>query len=69
MLEEDSREMFSAGALVDTLIISCNEAVKAVIAGEYVHFCGIIVDMVQRLSALKDGIAEQEKMIGGGDGV
>lgn len=54
-------EKYSAPVLIDTIIVDCNEAVKAAMTGEYVHFCGLIVDMVQKLSVLKDGITEETR--------
>jgi hypothetical protein len=42
--------------LIDSLILDCNESVKAIATGNYISFCNRIVDMVKKLSNLKDGI-------------
>ena len=42
--------------LIDSLLIDCNDLPKALISGEYVRFCGKIVEMVQKLALLKQGV-------------
>lgn len=69
-------EKYNAGALIDTIIEDCNNAVRAVVSGEYVQFCALIVGMVQKLTTLQNGIAEEARQkdqiireLGGGGGV
>ena len=57
----DGRGLFDAEGMIDSLIIDCNNAVKAVASGEYIGWCGISVQMVQKLSALKRGITADIK--------
>ena len=57
----DGRGLFDAEGMIDSLIIDCNNAVKAVASGEYIGWCGISVQMVQKLSALKRGISADIK--------
>lgn len=57
----DGKGLFDAEGMIDSLIIDCNNAVKAVASGEYIGWCGISVQMVQKLSALKNGIAADMK--------
>ena len=52
----DGKGFFDSQGLLDTLIIDCNELPKVLMTGSYVGFCAKIVDMVQKLSCLKDGI-------------
>lgn len=57
----DGGGLMDAEGLIDSLIIDCNNAVKAVASGEYIRWCGISVQMVQKLSTLKQGITEDIK--------
>ena len=57
----DGGGLFDEEGLIDSLIIDCNNAVKAVASGEYIGWCGISVQMVQKLSALKRGISADIK--------
>ena len=57
----DGGGLLDEEGLIDSLIIDCNNAVKAVASGEYIGWCGISVQMVQKLSALKNGIAADMK--------
>lgn len=42
--------------LIDTLVVDCNELPKAIFTGQNVRFCALVVQMVQRLSLLKQGV-------------
>lgn len=42
--------------LIDSIIVNCNELVQALTGGKYVLFCSIVVEMVQKLSNLKEGV-------------
>lgn len=42
--------------LIDTLIVDCNDLTKALISGQYVRYCSKIVEMVQKLANLKNGV-------------
>ena len=42
--------------LVDTLIVDLNNLVKQQASGQYIQFCGIVVQMAQKLNNLKSGI-------------
>ena len=57
----DGGGLLDAEGMINSLIIDCNNAVKAVASGEYIGWCGICVQMVQKLSALKNGITEDIK--------
>lgn len=48
--------MLTHEELIDSLIVDCNNAVKCCHCGEYVAFCSTIVQMVQKLANLKNGI-------------
>ena len=52
----DGGGLFDSDGIIDTLIVDCNEIPKALSSGEYVRFCNIIVQMVQRLALLRSGI-------------
>lgn len=52
----DGGGLWDRDGMFDQLIVKCNDLVRAAMSGEYVGFCAAVVDMVQRLSALKDGV-------------
>ena len=59
----DGGGLMDAEGLIDTLIVNCNDLPKAMAAGEYVKFCGMIVEMVQKLAQLKIGIRNDMKSL------
>lgn len=44
--------------LIDSVIVDCNEAVRALTQGQYILFCRLMYQMVQKLGNLKKGIAD-----------
>ena len=52
----DGGGLFDYKGLIDSLIIDCNNGVKAITSGEYIGWCGLNVQMVQKLTALKKGV-------------
>lgn len=48
--------LYDNEGLIDTLISDCNSAVKACVSGQYIAFCNTMVQMVQKLANLKNGI-------------
>lgn len=52
----DGKGLYDNEGLCDSLIVDCNTAVKCLANGNYVQFCGIIVQMVKKLANLKEGI-------------
>ena len=55
--------IFDSVELIDTLIVDCNDVVKQVVSGNYVLFCMKIVEMVQKLSRLKDGVSNDTQYL------
>lgn len=53
--------LYSNEELIDTLIIDCNNAVKAVMGGKGIEWCKIMLDMVVKLTNLKNGIVNDMK--------
>jgi len=47
--------------LVDSIIVDCNNAVKAIMNGQYILFCRTMYEMAQKLVALKQSIAAEKK--------
>lgn len=52
----DGKGFFDNLGLIDTLINDCNELPKDLMNGQNVRFCKRVVDMVQKLANLKQGI-------------
>ena len=59
----DGKGLFDSNGLIDTLIVDCNELPKKLASGEYVGFCGLIVEMVQKLALLKKGITKDRESL------
>lgn len=52
----DGNGLYDNVGLIDTLIVDCNELQKSLIIGQYIQFCNRLVQMVQKLSNLRDGV-------------
>lgn len=52
----DGNGLFDSTGLIDTLIIDCNSLTKTLVNANYVGFCAKIVEMVQKLSKLREGV-------------
>ena len=52
----DGKGLFDNEGLCDSLIMDCNSLPKSLVNGNFVQFCNIIVQMVQKISNLKTGI-------------
>lgn len=48
--------MFDTLGFIDSLIVDCSEIVKFAMSGQYVAFCAKDVEMVQRLTKLREGV-------------
>lgn len=48
--------MLTNEELIETLISDCNNAVAAVAHGQYIRWCKIMFEMVQKLANLKVGV-------------
>lgn len=51
--------LYSNDELIDSLVVDCNEAVKAVISGQTVLWCKLMYEMVVKLGNLKKGVANE----------
>lgn len=54
----DGKGLYDNIGLIDSLIFDCNNATKSLIEGQFVQYCSINVQMVQKLTNLKKGIHE-----------
>ena len=52
----DGKGLLDNLGLIDTLIEDCNELPHDLVSGHYVRFCSRIVQMVQKLANLKQGV-------------
>ena len=59
----DGNGLFDSNGLIDSMIMDCNELVKQLTHGDYVLFCQMVVQMVQKLSSLKKGINSDMKSL------
>ena len=47
--------------LINSMIVDCNEAVKAITQGQYILFCRLMYEMVQKLVTLKQNLVAENK--------
>ena len=52
----DGSGLYDNLGLIDTLTVDCNELIKALVSGQYVHFSVVVVGMVQKLANLRNGV-------------
>lgn len=55
----DGGGLFDSAGLIDSLIVDCNDSVMALTRGEYIKWCNLNVQMVQKLAVLKEGIRKE----------
>ena len=53
--------LYSNEELIESLILDCNNAVNAVIGNNGIQWCKIMLDMVVKLTNLKNGIVNDMK--------
>lgn len=53
--------LYTNEELIDTLIVDCDNAVNAVIAGHGVQWCKLMYEMVVKLTNLKKGVISDMK--------
>ena len=59
----DGNGLFDSVGMIDGLIVDCNELPKRLFSGNYVSFCNLIVQMVQKLSLVRDGITQDRNSL------
>lgn len=47
--------------LIDAIVSDCNNAIKAIVSGQYVLWCGYMAGITKKLSNLKSGITNDMK--------
>lgn len=66
---QTGKGLFDNQQLIDTMIVDCNNAVGAIAQGQYILFCRLMYEMVQKLGNLKMGVAadmrNREEIIAG----
>lgn len=61
----DGNGLYDNIGLIDTLIVDCNELPKLLFEGRNVGFCAKIVEMVQKLTNLRNGVAADKQFLEG----
>lgn len=57
----DGSGLMDHNGLIDSLILDCNNAVKQLVSGSYVTWCGTMLLMVRKLTELKAGTNKELK--------
>ena len=59
----DGKGLLDNLGMIDSLIVDCNTAPRFLFNGENVAFCAKIVEMVQQLSRLREGVETDTKAL------
>lgn len=59
----DGKGLFDTPGFIDTLIVDVNDLVGDAVGGRYVQFCAKAVEIVSKLSELKNGVAKERKAL------
>lgn len=46
---------------IDSVIVSCNDAVRHITGGNYVAWCGTVYQIVQKLAGIKRSVLEEKE--------
>ena len=58
----DGKGLYDNDGILETVIMDCNNAIKSLTEGNYISFCNIMVQIVRKISNVRDGIkAEDER--------
>lgn len=52
----DGKGLYDNVGIIDTLTVDCNDLPRLLMTGHYVAFCAKVVEMVQKLSLLREGV-------------
>lgn len=70
----DGGGMYNTAGMFDSLIVDCDGLIKLLFDGQRVAFCAKVVEMIQKIGALKEGVLreirekdEQIRTLEGGD--
>lgn len=55
----DGGGLYDREGMIDGLIMDCEEIMRVIMAGNGIRLAALLVEMVQKLSALKSGTAEE----------
>lgn len=58
---DDGKGLYTSEGLIDSLIVDCNRLTQHLAAGQYVQYCNTVVQMVQKLGSLKEGIRKEHE--------
>lgn len=58
---DDGKGLYTSDGLIDGLIVDCNRLTQHLASGQYVQYCNTIVQMVQKLGALREGIRKEHE--------
>lgn len=50
--------------IIDQAIVKCNEAVKALMNGQNIAFCSLMVEIVRQLAILRESVVKDVKTNG-----
>ena len=59
----DGKGIFDTNGFIDSLVLDVNALVGDVISGKYIQFCSKAVEIIQKLTELKKGVAEEQKAL------
>lgn len=55
----DGKGLYDTAGMFDSLIVDCDNLLKLLFDGQRVAFCADLLQMIQKISALKKGVLEE----------
>lgn len=56
----DGGGLYDSAGFIDTIILDCNNSVKQLAGGNYIGFCNAMVEIVKKLTVLKEGVTNEK---------
>ncbi len=56
----DGGGLYDSAGFIDTIILDCNNSVKQLAGGNYIGFCSAMVEIVKKLTVLKNGVTNEK---------
>ena len=57
----DGKGIYDNDGILETVILDCNNAVKSLAAGNYISFCNVMVQIVQKVSNVRKAIKAEDE--------
>ena len=59
----DGGGIYDSAGFIDTIILDCNNSVKQLAGGNHIGFCNAMVEIVKKLTVLKEGVTNEKNVM------